>query len=552
MSEVVTPPETLNEAMNDVKAKITKMDEIITNLGDKINKSNNKTEKKILEKYKNYVEYLKEILETKLKLDTNITDVQKNVFQKLNTVFSQIQGFAILNLKDFKNNISKLRNKNLKRVLIDIDKIERKDNLFKELKCELVVDKLEKVLEEYEQELRSLNTTTTGGANSNSNNSLSIFTSSVNSNNSVKESYMKNLNKIKENYETGLKNSITQFNSICDALKNLFKSCIEIINKLIEHLKTNKKLKNELNRLQGITGNDMVSYVGLNLKNFNDTEKLFSNNKDALESMMKQITNAQTELESKNNTIDNSINRQQLKTQDTGQQNQNTGQQSQRNNTSSTTSETNSLNTVISDLNNVKNSDDIPKNINENMKILQDLSVKLNKLYNTNTNADKLRKEFQNIPPIPNGSIPTGNITISDSSNIDRYNRIVTKINKANSRIDQLAIYIYVMKKYQDADDIKKKLYLEVRNNGLFTGINKITLEKIQQTGGKYKMKKSKKSKSKTSKTTSKKANSTKKPKTTRTQTKSYNNPKYKNQDGGFVRGGVLFPESFYRSDIVM
>ena len=55
-------------------------------------------------------------------------------------------------------------------------------------------------------------------------------------------------------------------------------------------------------------------------------------------------------------------------------------------------------------------------------------------------------------------------------------------------------------------------------------------------------MKKSKKSKSKskTTKATPKKAKSTKKPRTTRTQTKSYNNPKYKNQDGGFVRG-VLF-----------
>ena len=82
-----------------------------------------------------------------------------------------------------------------------------------------------------------------------------------------------------------------------------------------------------------------------------------------------------------------------------------------------------------------------------------------------------------------------------------------------------------------------------------------------RKVGGKYKMKKSKKSKSKTTKATPKKAKSTKKPKkakstkkpkTTRTQTKSYNNPKYKNQDGGFVRGGVLFPESFYRSDIVM
>ena len=81
----------------------------------------------------------------------------------------------------------------------------------------------------------------------------------------------------------------------------------------------------------------------------------------------------------------------------------------------------------------------------------------------------------------------------------------------------------------------------------LIRSLNKIKPPSSQ--GGKYKMKKSKNSKSK-SKTS--KAKSTKKQKATRTQVKSYNNPKYKNQDGGFVRGGVLFPESFYRSDIVM
>lgn len=70
--------------------------------------------------------------------------------------------------------------------------------------------------------------------------------------------------------------------------------------------------------------------------------------------------------------------------------------------------------------------------------------------------------------------------------------------------------------------------------------------------GGKYKKKKSKNYKKSSKSKTSKKAKSTKKQKATRTQVKSYNNPKYKNQDGGFVRGGVLFPESFYRSDIVM
>ena len=111
--------------------------------------------------------------------------------------------------------------------------------------------------------------------------------------------------------------------------------------------------------------------------------------------------------------------------------------------------------------------------------------------------------------------------------------RVLERDNAAKNLLEQI---------FKETDDRKRhnlllKLY-EKRPN--------------RKEGGKYKMKKSKKSKSKTTKTTPKKAKSTKKTKTTRTQTKSYNNPKYKNQDGGFVRGGVLFPESFYRSDIVM
>jgi hypothetical protein len=185
------------------------------------------------------------------------------------------------------------------------------------------------------------------------------------------------------------------------------------------------------------------------------------------------------------------------------------------------------------------------------MPILDDLSKKLQSLYPTNTDPEQLKQDFESIPSIPDQSIPTGDedIILKDKDDIKRYNRIVERINKEkNTRIDQLAIYIYVMKRYQQADNIKKKLYSEVRIKNLFAGTDPITLDTIEQSGGKSKKSKNSKSKSKKSK----KAKSTKKQKTPGTQVKSYNNPKYKNQDGGFVRGGVLFPESFYRSDIVM
>ena len=568
MNEVVTPPETLNEAMKAVNDKIIEMEKIITNLGNKINNSSSsENEKQILEKYKNYVEYLKKILTTKLNLENIIIDLQKIVFQKLDKVFEKIQGFANIK-KKIKNNsydikIKKLtEKKELKRVLIDIDdidEIEKNNNLLKELKCERVVDELEKVLNEYEQDLNNLNNPTTGGANSN--NSLSIFTSSVNNNNnSVKKSYMKNLNNIKENYETGLKESINTFNAICDALKILVKSCIQIINKLIDNLKTNKELKNELKRLQGIKGNDMVSYVGLNLKNFNDTEELFNKNKDALGSMMKQITNAQNDLKKESNTIDKPINLQQPQvspqpTGNTGQSQQ--GQQGQVNNASQLSQNAiNFFNKGTPIIREKINEIQVRKDIDEKLKNLELLKNKnprneteiteieneIKQLFQDGdyTLSDDLKTQFNNV------SVPNIEFTAHEKYLLFNYITLLTfnggfeeGLNALNNHKESKNIIneIFAASSNEKRQKLLIKLYEQRPNR--------------EKVGGKYKMKKSKKSK-KSSKSKTSKAKSTKKQKATRTQVKSYNNPKYKNQDGGFVRGGVLFPESFYRSDIVM
>jgi hypothetical protein len=353
---------------------------------------------------------------------------------------------------------------------------------------------------------------------------------------------------------------------------------IEKANKIIQDKRKRKlqinELSSQISTLQNLIAQNKIIYKILDLQDIKNGE-IFKANHEALvgedgkSGLLGEITNAKSKLlninipqnttqitgssqaQSTGNTdsFQGQITGNLGSTRTTGpgssqvQQVQAQGQGNpvlQGNNTSSITSSISSLNTVIDRLNNVNvNVNNIDAIETKNMKTLNELSVILETLYSTTTNSKELEKDFNSIGK-PSNSISTDNI------DIQKYNRIVESINKKENRIDQLSRYIYVMTKYINADAIKKKLYEEVRKEGLFSGTEKIELEKIEQSGGKSKKSK-KSSKSKTSK-----AKSTKKQKAPRTQVKSYNNPKYKNQDGGFVRGGVLFPESFYRSDIVM
>lgn len=602
----------LNKLSEQIQDKIIKISDINSSTNPNSNRKTNKGSTRIVEilkKYKNYVDYLKEILDFKLKKDESIIELQTNVFSKIQPIIEILKDYPNLavieeseELKKKKNELNKLKTKrntlsaSNKRYLVDInpeifEKYKLTDdpnsnltdlltliNKNKLINCNIQTfqNDLNNAVTSYQDELKQIKNSSTGGANvptiEKTDGKLfqalngDVFTTgTVNELNKIKEilDHSEKLSKIRKNYENGLQNFINDFNKICTALKNLIATTINICSYYTQLIKNTKeqniidqqeaidnlnieirKITNEINSIK--EGKANITLLGLNINELEKIDDVFNKNKEALDDIMQKIENKEKEVISMNGnptSTGNSGN----SGKNSSKQGQNTVQKG--NNTPSTISETNSLNTVINELNNVNNSDDIPENVNENMQILQDLAVKLNNLYNTtNTNPEKLQTDFDSIPLISNRSIPTGNINISVSGNIDRYNRIVDRINNEKTRIDQVALYIYVMKKYQNADDIKKKLDFEVRKKGLFTGIDKITLENIQQTGGKYKIKISKKSKSKSK--TSKKAKSNKK--TTRTQTKSYNNPEYKNQDGGFVRGGVLFPESFYRSDIVM
>lgn len=107
------------------------------------------------------------------------------------------------------------------------------------------------------------------------------------------------------------------------------------------------------------------------------------------------------------------------------------------------------------------------------------------------------------------------------------------------------------MRKLRDSQNYKdigkilflKKIFLALSGKGEKRSLSVEDYIKSQSQGGK-----SKKTKSKSKKG----GKATKSKKGGKSKTKSYNNPKYKKQSGGFVRGGVLFPESFYRTDVVM
>ena len=445
-----------------------------------------------------------------------------------------------------------------------------------------------------------------------------IINNNNNSKNKIRDKqneHTDKLKKIKEAYEEGLKKNIDDFRAICDALKNLVEEVAkktEILRENINQIKQNVNA-NKTEREKQITA--IQEKINKNKSNKEEIKKLkqeiegkkkanlenkimlkvldigflgndvFKANHEALvgedrkSGLLKKITNAQetlnkAEIKVEDVIVNNANPGIGQQSQGPGNPDQGPGQQVQGQDTSNTASTVSNVSTISSDIKfaldgirliDINQLEDITDNT------FADLEQITNKMRELQDQEEDVREDVLN--ELMQGDVPTTQIkpqniltqnktpqnveplNVIPSNQHNKYNRIVERINNANSRVEQISIFIYVMKKFTNADKIKKILNKAVRDENLFRGTSKIVLQKINTAnGGKYKMKKSKKSKSKskTTKTTPKKAKSTKKPRTTRTQTKSYNNPKYKNQDGGFVRGGVLFPESFYRSDIVM
>lgn len=378
---------------------------------------------------------------------------------------------------------------------------------------------------------------------------------------------------------------------------------IEIANKIIENKREKKaqveKLQEQKTQLETLIKNNKIIYKILNLQDIKN-DKIFQANHEALvgnndesglygeiKNAQKRLTNAEIKVKgvivnnatpgtdqtkptaaATNQTKPQRNNSRPSLPPQSPRQNISKDQAQRRSSSSNSVASINSEISVemqqflegIKDVklnNEEKNTIDIKQEIDEKLNELKNL--KGVNVENRNQEAitqleNKIRELFEKanfgiaeiVKDDLNG-VPGTALTEQQTNLISKYIRLLTYNGNLEAGLE-------VIKKDPKARDLLEQIFKETNDNRRHSLLLKLYENRPERKrgGGKYKMKKSKKSKSKTTKTTSKKAKSTKKPKTTRTQTKSYNNPKYKNQDGGFVRGGVLFPESFYRSDIVM
>jgi hypothetical protein len=437
---------------------------------------------------------------------------------------------------------------------------------------------------------------------------------SINNNNSIRKNTIKNkqkehtekLTKIKKAYEDGLQKNIDDFEAICEALKNLVQTVvikttvlkekideinrnvnaskkerdneIEAIKDKIKNNENNKKKIQELKvEIEKKKQQNIDNKIMLKVLNTSFLDNVFKKNHKALvgedgkSGLLGEITKAQKGLNSAKITVQG-VN--------VNNPSQTPGNPVQAPGTSQQVSATGNLGPAATQKISISRDTTVPtailftglkeiaktKNmkIDDSEKVRKEINNKLDKLeklintegYNTDKRS-KLEEEIKNLFEgnyynLPNDlkiafekiRVPRSKLTKEEKYYIFRYISLLTYsgdfeegLKVLNPEAKEL---INKILDTNDSDERKKLLIdlYEKRPN------------RIQ--GGKYKKKKSKKSKKSSKSKTSKKAKSTKKQKATRTQVKSYNNPKYKNQDGGFVRGGVLFPESFYRSDIVM
>ena len=655
----------LNNLSFQIQAKITKISVITQSTNPNSNRKNQGSTSivNILTNYKNYVDYLKNILEVKFKKDDSIIKLQTNVFSKIQPIIEILnknKNLGVIEKSKELNNLQRKRNqlittrntlsKSNKRYLVDINP-ELLKTKYKLHNGEIVEDNgsgtdlitlinqhnltncnvrtlqndLNNAVSSYDEELKNISTST-GGATKNVptiektdgdlfkalNNDEVISTNTIvdKLNNTEKINkinvHTNKLKDIKYKYENGLKENIEEFKKICKALQELITATTEICTTYTEQIKSikqqNKRIKEdqkdaitnlneEISKISGEIqsikkGEANITLLGLNISNLENIENVFKTNKEALENIMQEIKTQQINVNSINDNITGTSNTSSSSgtsnsgstgtsgTSGTGSNitSGNSGYISNGSNGSNGSNSSNSNGSEISvgiqeflegfkaiKLNNDEKIEieNVQQQIDEKLVKLKVLKDKENRSNDDNTAITTLEDEIEELFQGSNftitdkmqnalDSIPERNLTeeqrklvfnyiglLTYNKDFEKGLRVLERDNAAKNLLEQI---------FKETDDRKRhNLLLELYEK-----------RPNRKEGGKYKMKKSKKSKSKTTKTTPKKAKSTKKPRTTRTQTKSYNNPKYKNQDGGFVRGGVLFPESFYRSDIVM
>jgi len=459
----------------------------------------------------------------------------------------------------------------------------------------------------------SLNTAFQGGANNNNivnghkfnkNSNISEgLKSIINSNEKLSndginkgiiESHKNELKEIKRNYEQGLDENIEDFRKICEALRelnNVLKEQFKIkLNFDVLKLDDNeiKQLEEDITSLdQQITDVKDKGFIMYGL----DTEKLnigdiFKNNKEAINALNTKIKDFKRDINTKKNELTQLEN---VELKNIGQVNPDPGQQVKGSlqgqplfQLQKTDNPEKELNKLLNSQKKIKDdlttaSSDIVSKLTtellqnelEVMKLTTDETFTQENVTRKNFDVEsiKIRDEKYNL----NYNIDDENSfegVVSDMINhyINVYilrndpeldESLLRKLLTAPSADQdgrQEFINTTVSQSFSKLSDVKKNKIIKILELSSGGNEDKARKELMQlyedKTGGKYKMKKSKKtkSKSKASKTTSKKA----KAKENKNKVKSYSKSKSKKQSGGFIRGGVLFPQDFYDTSTVM
>ena len=556
----------------------------IIELRDKINKdlnsnsnkfTNSGKAKNIIGEYVNFINYIIALIEAKIAKDKAMTALLNDTFIGVNSFITILEGSKKeltsknitekilqnigINDKDLKFKISNLGLKNAEKVGLNIDDNEMiEQNSIKGLVTKIIENcqtKLTKSIEGFTGQLDTIiEEKSKAGGDGNPNTSPNgSFKNLSNANLIVPEDsnlneYQQSFMDIKNNYENGLKDNIRAYREICEILLSEEQNSPGILKIIID----------SVSRLN-VVNKEITKRFGFKLGLFQD--KPFAANKTAFEKLKKEINDAKNEL------LNTSVKKQSKESVVAGPVEEKRIEGSQPLKES-----------FERFLDNLQRESD-----NANLEPYR-ISL-LDSLGNIN---DALVKSFKP-PGVSPVQIDTGyshNYIAYDfgwininSSRIEaggewRDNGI-TEENK--SPTDTISDYITILEK----DTITKQsletilsVMIELlqfeestaEKSATSPGVNTSDFRETQESfkpnlkflnipsGGGYKKKSkskkmtSKKTSMKVAKKTSSKENKNKNKKIV----KSYSKSKSKKQSGGFIRGGVLFPQDFYDTSTVM
>jgi len=572
-------------------------------------------EKKILNGYITYLTYIKNIIDIKIKKDRNIGKLLTDVFGEVNNLSTKIKSYTE-QLNERKAKIEEINNKNQnakKKLQNTITKKKLQSNNaankyellqtgisdeeFKIDNFTVSINSLNNskntitnALTKFKVNVQKLNSQTGGVVNADKLIVQNILISNV-INSKKLNNHGYNLKKIKEAYERGLTQNFISFQELCGELLILLKSIKISISFDLPPVPNNTSTNN-INKATKLN-NKLVNpgktnKVGLNvdkilLPNNNGTYEAFKENKDAINALIKTTITEKKEISEKIKEINN-LRQQQTTTQQqnpVGQQQTTTPQQTttqqnpvgqqqtttQQNPAGQQTQnptlvQTNNLNIPDSNASPSSPSVNTTQQNTNNITAREKLAELINEL-EKETDTDKKQTLINEVDKkFKEANYTINSTTIQDLKNLPNIPTNPVKYNNTTATIENTIIhlidsYIRVQSNKQDKDDGLARLTEpeKIRINKILNAKNKddrynLLLDLFEnrpnrstQDGGKHPEKKKSKSKNLPEKKKSKSKNLPKKKKSKST---------IKNHSGGFVRGGVLFPQDFYDTSNVM